>query len=380
MDRHRVWCRSAAIRLPRALVLLVIVTAVSGCGNDDINGPGFEQSNLVANTAGTGTGPGPIVDPNLLNPWGIAHSPTGPWWVSDNHAGVSTLYDGMGHPLPTTKPLVVTIPPPQGSPPDTTASPTGIVFNPTADFAVGSGGLAGPALFIFSTEDGTISGWNENANPTAAILTVDNSSTGAIYKGLAIGSNGTANFLYATNFHAGTVDVFDRTFAPVSMSGAFTDSTIPSGFAPFGIQNIDGDIFVTYAKQDGAKEDDVPGLGNGYVDVFDADGNLVRHFVSQGQLNSPWGIAQAPASFGRFGGAIIIGNFGDGHLNAFDPISGTFLGQLNLPSGPSVTIPGLWGLGFGNGAMAGSVDTLYFSAGPNGEKDGLFGTLQPVDT
>jgi uncharacterized protein (TIGR03118 family) len=273
----------------------------------------------------------------------------------------------------------VIIPPPPGSPPDSLSLPTGIVFNDTADFVVSTVGAAAPASFIFSTEDGTIAGWSDRVDPTNAILVVDNSSAGAIYKGLAMGSNAGGTFLYASNFRAGTIDVFDRRFVPATLSGSFDDPNIPTAFAPFGMQNINGNIFVTYAKRSTNQEDEVPGSGNGYVTVFDTNGEFVRRFASQGQLNSPWGIVQAPVSFGRLGGAILIGNFGDGHLNAFNPVGGTFLGQVNRPNGDPLTIEGLWGLGFGNGGTAGSTDTLYFTAGPNNEQDGLFGTVQPIN-
>ena len=359
----------------RALWVTVVALGAFACGGGDHHGmsSAFQQSNLISNS-----GQAPVTDPNLLNPWGIARSPTGPWWVSDNHAGVSTVYDGQGHPFPTPGALVVTIPPPAGSPPGTTAAPTGIVFNsnPTG-FIVTEGAASGPALFIFATEDGTISGWSQKVNPSQAILMVDNSAGEAIYKGLA-GSDPTGNdmFVFASDFHNGKVDVFDSTFTSVDMgSSAFSDPNIPAGFAPFGIRNIGGQLFVTYAKQDADAHDDVKGLGNGYVDVFTTSGVLVRRFASQGPLNSPWGVVQTPASFGGFGNAIIIGNFGDGHLSAFDPVSGSFKGQLNQPGGMPVAIDGLWALEFGNGGTAGSTDTLFFSAGPNAENDGLFGML-----
>jgi uncharacterized protein (TIGR03118 family) len=371
MGRH---CTTPRVWLARAGVVLV-ATAVFACGGDNGGGPGYSQTDLVANTEGTA----PFTDPNLLNSWGIARSPNGPWWVANNHAGVATVYNSQGQPVPADNPLIVTIPPPASSPPDSTASPTGIVFNSTADFRIGSGATATPATFIFSTEDGTISAWAAAVNPTAAVLTVDNSADEAIYKGLAIASTPGGNFIYASNFHEGTVDVFTGSFAPAQLSGSFHDSNIPSGYAPFGIQNINGDIYVTYAKQDADAEDDMPGVGNGYVDIYTSDGELVRRFASKGQLNSPWGVVQVPSSFGRFGGAIIIGNFGDGHLNGFDPISGTFQGQLNKNGGATIAIPGLWGLGFGNGGTAGSTDTLFFAAGPNDEADGLFGFLEAND-
>jgi uncharacterized protein (TIGR03118 family) len=360
----------------RSVWVTLIITAALGCGSSG-NGPGFQQTNLVSNLPGKA----PVTDGHLLNAWGIAHSSTSPWWVANNGSGTSTLYNGAGSPFPPPPPtpLVVTIPAAASAPPGTLASPTGVVFNSTPDFVVGSEAARGPAQFLFAAEDGTISGWNPNADPTAAILAVDNSEQNAIYKGIALGTTGGVNYLYATNFHAGTVDAFDATFTP-ALAGSFIDQTIPAGFAPFGIQNIGGDIFVTYAKQDANKEDTVAGAGLGYVNVFDANGSLVRRLVSQGQLNAPWGIAQAPSSFGHFGGAIIVGNFGDGRLNAYDPVGGTFQGQLSFANGDPLAISGLWGLGFGNGSGAGSTNTLYFSAGPNNEVNGLFGMLVPVNS
>ena len=351
--------------------LLTLVALTASCGSDP-SGPGFVQTVLVANSAGRA----PITDPNLLNPWGLARSTSGPWWVVDNQAGVATVYDGEGNRLPLADPLVVSIPPPAGSPPGTQSLPTGIVFNDTDGFLVSAGPVSGPAHYIFATEDGTIAAWSDAVSPNA-ILAVDNSSAGAVYRGLAIGRNAGGSLLYATNFAARTVDVFDRTFAPATLSGSFTDPGIPAAFAPFGIQNVDGDLFVSYARRNATTNQDVPGVGNGYVNVFDTDGQFVRRFASQGRLNSPWGIAQAPVSFGAFGGALIIGNAGDGQLNAFNPVGGTFLGQVSRPNGDPITISGLWGLAFGNGSVAGSTDTLYFAAGSNDRQDGVFGTLVP---
>ena len=375
MDHDRQWRRSTGlIWLARACgigALAALVGCSSGGGGG--NGEGFMQTNLVSNQ----NGKAPVTDAKLVNAWGLASTASGPWWVANNHSGTSTLYDGNGMPFPPTGALVVTIPPPADSPPGTVAAPTGIVVNTSSDFVVTENSASAPALFLFATEDGTISGWSQPVDVTSAILAVDNSSDEAIYKGLAIGSDGGSSRLYASNFHAGRVDVFDGDFAPVEGRG-FVDSSIPAGFAPFGMQNIGGAIFVTYAKQDSDKEDDMPGPGNGYVDVFDTAGNLVRRFASQGQLNSPWGVVEAPLSFGKFGGMIIIGNFGDGHLNAFDPITGAFQGQLNQPNGATVIIEGLWGLAFGNDGSAGSADVLYFTAGPNDEANGLFGMLTAV--
>ena len=237
------------------------------------------------------------------------------------------------------------------------------------------------AHFIFATEDGTIAAWTGG---TAASLKVDNSGSGAVYKGLAIGNNGSGNHLYAANFNSGTVDVFDASFAPVTVSGGFTDPNLPSGFAPFNIQNINGNLVVTFAKQDAAKHDDVAGPGNGFVDVFDANGVLLRRLVSNGPLDSPWGLALAPAGFGIFSGDLLVGNFGDGTINAFNPITGALLGHLTDLSGSPITIEGLWALLFGNGGNGGTADELFFTAGIPGtgavEDHGLFGDLTAAAT
>ena len=373
-------CRGAQI-LCAALVGFLLVVAISGCGEDNnstsmaapATSPGMavRQTDLVSDVAGAAA-----MDPNLVNAWGIARGPTTPFWVADNHAGVSTLYDGAGHPFPVGQPLAVTIPPPAGSPEGTMAAPTGMVFNDTSDFLISAGSQSTPALFIFATEDGTVSAWNRDSGGTA-ILTADESGSDAIYKGLALGHNATGNFLYATDFHNGRVDVFDKMFVATTLSGSFVDPHIPAGFAPFGIANIDGSLFVTYAKQGENQEDDAKGPGNGFVDVFDTDGRLVRRFASQGPLNSPWGVVRAPAGFGSFGNAILVGNFGDGHINAFDPNSRQFLGAFTDGHDP-ISIDGLWGLSFGNGATAGDANTLFFTAGPGEEAHGLFGSLQPA--
>ena len=313
-------------------------------------------------------------DPNLVNPWGIAFSPAGPFWISDNHSGVATVYDAQGRSLPAGDPLVVTIPPPAGGMPP--AAPTGVVFNGTANFTVASGK---PAFFIFATEDGTISGWNPSVDATHAILKVDKSGSGAVYKGLAMGHQASGDSLYATNFFSGNVDVFDASFAP---SGSFTDAPLAAlGFAPFGIRNLAGKLYVTFAKQDADKHDDEAGPGNGYVDIFDTDGTFVKRLISNGVLNSPWGIAPAPANFGGLSGSLLIGNFGDGTIHGFDPATGALVGQMLIPSGRPLSIQGLWGLTFGNGGQGGDPGVLYFTAGIPGpgqvEDHGLFGQIRP---
>jgi uncharacterized protein (TIGR03118 family) len=345
--------------LVAALIILssLFPTAAQG-------GIGYIQHNLVSDQPNVAI----TTDPALKNAWGLAFSPTGPFWIADNHTGLSTVYNGSAAKLGIT----VTIPPPNGS--TDTAAPTGIVFNGTAGFVVSQGGNSGPATFIFATEDGTISGWNFNVNPGAAILMRDLSSSGAVYKGLALASTSFGSFLFATDFHNNAVQVFDSAFNPM---GTFTDNELPQGFAPFGISNIGGLLYVTFAKQKAPdNEDDEAGPGNGFVDVFDTQGTLVRRFASQGTLNSPWGLAKAD-SFGDFNNALLVGNFGDGLINAFDFTTGDFLGQLTTSHGLPIIIDGLWALQFGNDGQGGSSRVLYFTAGPNDEQNGLFGDLQP---
>jgi uncharacterized protein (TIGR03118 family) len=338
----------------------------------------YRRTNLVSDIAGVAL----RTDPNLINAWGIAFSPTGPVWIADNNAGVSTVYKGTGEPiLFGAFPLVVNVPPPNGGTPP--AAPTGVVFNPTPGFAVGSGANSGPSIFIFATEDGTISGWNPGADPKNAILAVDNSAPGgvdhstlgAVYKGLAIGAMNSQTFIYATNFRDGIVEVYDSTFKLVN---SFTDPNLPPGFAPFGIQSIGKNLYVTFAVQNAAKHDDVAGPGNGFVDIFGTDGTLQQRFASQGTLNSPWGLAQAPGNFGKLSKAILVGDFGDGRINAFEAGSGEFLGQLEDTIDQPLAIEGLWALEFGNGGLAGSKNQLLFTAGIGGEKHGLFGSIRPV--
>ena len=311
-------------------------------------------------------------DPNLVNPWGLATTATSPFWIGNNGTGTSTLYGTTGAPIA----LVVTIP--------TTSGPTGgavsgTIANTTTFFTVATGKAAS---FLFCTEDGTVSGWNSSVNATAAIITVDNSKVNSVFKGCVTGGTAAAPILYVTDFHNGVVDMFDGSFTPIAAPKAFLDPSIPAGYAPFNIANFGGKIYVTYAKQDSAKHDDVAGAGNGYVDVFDGSGTLVTQLISRGALNAPWGMQIAPASFGQFGGALLVGNFGDGTINAFDPAKGTLIGTLKDSTGHNLAIPGLWGLLFGNGGRGGDTSTLYFTAGIPGpygepvESHGLFGSIQ----
>jgi uncharacterized protein (TIGR03118 family) len=381
-------------------IIVLTVTGVTAVRADDDNSKGRRNAYVVTNlVSDLAAGGGRVIDPVLQNAWGVAFSPAGsPFWIADNVTGCATLYDGDG----TKVSLQVSIPlpgnvvpgtdcqtvkPPPAPPPNPTpAAPTGIIWNPSSAFVVP--GTTLQAAFIFDTEDGTISAWAGGLTPADnAVLAVDNSQSpnaanGAVYKGLAFGVNVHGAFLFATNFRAGTIDVFGPPtapgglFTPATTDGGFTDPNIPAGFAPFGIQNINGDLFVTYAKQNAAMHDDVAGPGNGFVDVFDTNGFLLRRFASRGPLNSPWGVARASFAFGRFSGDILVGNFGNGKINVFDS-RGRFIDELDGPNGKAVVIDGLWTLTLGGGAKSSS-DTLYFTAGPNGETDGLFGTITPV--
>lgn len=312
----------------------------------------FRQTNLVSSVSGLA----PVTDANLKNPWGLASAPKGPFWVANQATGTSTVYDGTGQPFPASNPLVVTVPTIGGG----QGTPTGLVFNPTGDFQ--------QAPFIFATLDGMISSWNGGA---ATVLQADN-SVSANYTGLAMGNNGTANFLYAANHLAGKIDVFDGNFKGTSLSGNFTDPNLSGGFTPYNIQNLGGTLYVTFENE---------ANGGGIIDAFDTNGNLLRRFTANGAggpLDSPWGLALAPSSFGPFGGALLVGNEGDGHINAFDPMSGKLLGQLLDPKGRPIANPGLWGLAFGSGGLGGDPNTLYFAAGIQGEREGLFGSIRSV--
>jgi len=376
-----------------AVCLITVSTARADDKDDHLNL--YIVSNLTSDLPGVALN----TDPVLQNAWGVAFTPgASPFWISDNATGCSTLYDGQGAPQTPPTPLLVKIPLPGGSvpatackhadpknPPNPTpAAPTGLVWNPTSTFLVPNQNPSKTATFIFDTEDGTISAWTGGLMPPdQAVLAVDNSKSGAVYKGLVFGTNTKGVFLFATNFNAGTVDVFgpanansNGKYVPVTTDGNFNDPYIPPGFAPFGIQNINGDLFVTYAKQNKEKHDDVAGPGNGFVDVFDTDGHLLRRFASRGPLNSPWGVARASYAFGRFSGDVLIGNFGNGQVNAFDS-DGDFLGTLSDVKGKPLSIDGLWTLTLGGGRNSSS-DTLYFTAGPNGETNGLFGTITPT--
>lgn len=359
---NRNYCKS----LKGFLIILVSVVLVSvGCNDDDdfnippISNKSYQQVNLVSNVANYTNA---RVDVNLANAWGIAVDPSGAFWIASNHKGLTTIYDRNGAELlaPVSIPF-------QGVP--NTGSPTGVVYNNTTDFIIPSTNQA--SKFIYASEDGTLTAWNSG---NTAITVADRSST-AVYKGLALASDAGANFLYAANFKEGKIDVFDRTFNSISTK-PFSDPTLPAGFAPFNIQNINGDLYVAYAKQKGPDNmDDQSGLGNGYVNIFKPDGTLVKRFASAGNLNSPWGIVKAPEGFGSGQDVILIGNFGDGFINIFEP-NGTFQGQLKDNDIP-LSIDGLWALYFPqNNNPAGDQNHLFFTAGPSDETNGLFGYLK----
>lgn len=343
--------------LTAALFVAALVISFNGQGQAHDNKHGFyKQTNLVSDIAGKAG----VTDPNLKNPWGLVAGPTTPFWASDNGADKATLYDGAGQIVP----IVVNL-----------TSPTGVVFNETTDFVVSKGTASATSRFIFATENGTIAGWNPAVDATNAIVTVDNTTQGAVYKGLANGSDDGHSRLYATNFHAGVVDVFDGNFHQM---GSFTDKYLPRGYAPFGIRNMGGLLFVTFALQDAAKHDDVAGASHGFVDIFSTNGHLLKRLISHGGLNSPWGLAIAPEGFGRFSSMLLVGNFGDGRINAFKLSNGAFQGALSDEHGRPLVNDGLWGLSFGNGSRAGSTGTLFFTAGLNDESDGLFGSIDFV--
>jgi uncharacterized protein (TIGR03118 family) len=335
----------------------------------------YQQTNLVSDIAGMA----PVHDPNLQNPWGITRSSGSPWWVANNNSGTSTLYDGSGNIIPINGNGVVIVPPP-ASTPGAKSAPTGIVYNgSTTDFLLKNGKSA---HFIFSTEDGTISAW---AGGVTAELKVDNSNNGqgAVYKGATSGESNGHKFLYVTNFRSGRVEVYDTTFKRAHFGEdafqAGEDENIPSGFAPFNIQNIGGSLFVTYAKQDSFKHDPVGGDGLGYVEIFTPEGKHIGHLEHGDWLNAPWGVVWTTRDFGEFSNAILVGNFRSGWIAAYNGFTHKFIGFVKNPDNSLMFIDGLWSLTFGNDGSAGLANTLYFTAGINNEFDGLFGTIAPTD-
>jgi uncharacterized protein (TIGR03118 family) len=350
-----------------------------GQGDGPFAAAPFVQTNLVSNRNDQGA---QIMDANLKNPWGVSMGATTPIWVSDNNAAVSTLYSIAPGGMNVTKvPRTVNIPGGRASTGDG-PSPTGQVFNPTSGFQVTGASGTGPALFIFDSESGQLSGWSPVADPFSPDVATAELKPGrtptAVYKGLAIGTDAQGTFLYATNFHDGTVDVFNDQWAPVMMPGGFSDPRLPAGYAPFGIQVLNDLVYVTYAKQNAEAHDDVAGRGNGFIDIYTLNGFLVERLASRGALNSPWGLEIAPATFGPFAGKLLVGNFGDGHISVFDPFAhDRFLGQLRDANRRPISIDGLWALRVGT-ATTGGTGTVIFTAGINDEQDGLLGSINPA--
>jgi uncharacterized protein (TIGR03118 family) len=335
------------------VVVAVAAAGVAGSANGRTAAGIYAVHQLVTDTA----------DTSLVNGWGLSAGPTTPWWTSNNGTNTSTLYSGTGSKVPLTVAVA--------------GGPTGTVFNGNAnDFVITQNGKSGAARFLFATEAGTILGWSPTVNGTTAIPGAT-STDGAVYKGLATAGDR----LYATDFHNGGVDVFDAAFKPVTTSGGFKDAKVAKGFAPFGIQALGGNIFVTYAKQDAAKKDDVAVPGQAFVDEFSPDGALIGRVINSGKknapLNAPWGLAMAPASFGSFSGDLLVGNFGNGRISAYAPKGADWVykGQLRLADGTPIAVDGLWAIAFGNGAAAGPTTTLYFLAGPSDEKHGMYGSI-----
>jgi uncharacterized protein (TIGR03118 family) len=343
--------------MPRPFILVaaaVAAAALAATAQSRQSAAIFTVHPLVSDTA----------DPSLVNGWGLSAGPTTPWWSANNGTNTSTLYSGTGAKIA----LTVAVP----------GSPTGTVFNGNTNaFSISANGKSGAARFLFATESGTILGWSPTVDSANAVVGANQSSTGAIYKGLAT----VGDKLYATDFHNGRVDVFDSSFKLVTTTGGFKDPKVAKGFAPFGIQAIGGNVVVTYAKQDAARKDDVAAPGQGFVDQFSPDGVLMGSVVNSGKknapLNAPWGLALAPAGFGNFGGDLLVGNFGNGRISAYAQSGAKWVykGQLRSADGTPIEIDGLWAIAFGNGAAAGPTSSLYFDSGPQDEAHGLYGSI-----
>jgi uncharacterized protein (TIGR03118 family) len=305
-------------------------------------------------------------DTHLVNAWGLAFNPTAFVWVANNGTSTSTLYDGNG--VPQT--LVVAIPAGTSG----AASPTGIVYNGSTDFKVTQNGVTGASPFIFVGEAGTVSGWSPAVNRTNAVMAVDTGGS-AVYKGLAIGAFGGANYLYAADFRNNRIDVYDATFQKATLPGGFADPNLPAGYAPFGIQAIGDRVYVAYAQRETGGNDEVKGAGLGVVDVYDMGGTFLHRLAAGGALNAPWGLAMAPAQFGDFSNALLVGNFGDGKINAYNPSTGAFIGTLSRADRTPIVIDGLWGIAFGNGVNNQPATTLFYTAGPGDEAHGIYGRI-----
>jgi uncharacterized protein (TIGR03118 family) len=358
---------------PRTISIGVLSLSafLSAATADAQNTQHYTQTNLVADRPGIAA----VTDPNLVNPWGLSRSSGSPWWVSDNGTGLSTLYDGTGK----IAKLVVTIPPADAN--SKTGTPTGTVFNGGQGFELATGK---PAIFLFVTEDGTVSGWNPGVSPTTAVIKV-NAKGKSVFKGATIAtvnlpSGGSASYLYVADFRKGRIQVFDSAFHHVSAwEERFEDEQLPEGYVPFNVQNIGGNLYVAYALQGSTKHDEIDGAGFGYVNAYSADGKLLKRLEHGSWFNAPWGLVQASSDFGKFSHNILVGQFGSGEILAFNPLTGQFRGRLKDMSNKSITIEGLWALGFGNGTGAGSATSLFFTAGSNHEQNGLFGSITAVE-
>ncbi|MGK5011836.1 TIGR03118 family protein [Janthinobacterium sp. MDB2-8] len=341
---------------------IALAAALFACGGGHHHHPpaasAYAATSLVSDTAAL---PAAHTDPKLVNAWGVAFNPRGFVWVAANGTAKSTLYDGNGVP----QALVVSTPP----------GPTGIVFNGTQDFKLSQNGVTAPSPFIFASKSGSISAWSPTVSPTTAVVVFDGSAGGSVYKGLAISAYAGASYLYAADFHNRRVDVFDASFAKVALPGAFSDPSLPAGYAPFGIQAIGERIYVAYAMREASGDDEQAGAGLGIVNVYDSGGQLIKRLVSGGALNAPWGMALAPADFGTASNMLLIGNFGDGKINAYDPATGGAGSPLRKMDGTPLAVDGLWGIAFGNGLNSQPATTLFFAAGPNDEAHGQYGRI-----
>lgn len=347
----------------RIILIALLFTFLLGPGSP-AGAESFDVTNLVSDVPMVAQ----ITDPTLKNAWGVSYTGSGsPFWVSSNRGGVADLYNVDPQTNATTKAgLTVTIPPAPGS---TQGTPTGQAFNSASATAFGGDN------FLFVSEDGTISGWRGALGTTAEVL--QTGLTNNVYKGTTLVTNGANTYLLSANFRTGTIDVLKGNQGAPNLTGNFTDPNLPSGYAPFNIQVLNGNIYVTYALQDAAKHDDLAGAGHGFVTAFDLNGNFLGRIATMGTLNSPWGLAIAPASFGQFAGDLLVGNFGDGRINAFT-LSGTFVGQLDGANGSPLSVDGLWALIPGSGGNSGNPSSIYFSSGPSGETHGLFGVISAV--
>jgi len=346
-----------------------ITTLLTACGGGSDGTPPPTATYVATILASDGTDvAAPNTESDLKNGWGVAFGATSTAWVSSNGEQRALLFDGNGVP----QSLVVAMP--TGS--RGAAGPTGIVFNAsTTDFQITANGNTSSAAFLFATDAGTIAGWSPKVLPTDAVTAFDDGVGGAVYKGLTKASVNGSNSLLAADFHNAKIDVFDTSFNRLTTPGAFVDASVPTGFAPFGIQAVGSAIVVTYAKQNAAATAQVTGAGLGYVDIFGSDGSLLGHLKSSNGFNAPWGVALAPSNFGTFSGDLLIGNFGDGTIDVFDPVSYAYLGKLTVAGGSNFQQAGLWGMAFGNGSHDQPTNALFYAAGPHGKADGVFGRL-----